>query len=175
MSTSFANDRDVGSLGNSQHLSSAIDFYTLNTLCQLATDDFSADNSGRNLIRVGEIIGIQAQPVMTNLMSVGPVDLTVSANQTLYGLGSNIDGSSNSTLTAATIYVLKFSIEHTNAWINTDVTGTLAGTLAYALVTETAMVPFTSGPFDSILLAGVTANSHLAVSAILAAGGNAVT
>lgn len=176
VTTPFANDRDVGSLGNSQHLSSAMDFYAFNTLCPLSTDDFSADDSGQNLIRIGEIIGIQAQPVITNLLVMTDVNLTEASNQTMYGLGSNIDGSSNSTLTSATVYVLKFSVEHTGSWINTDVTGTVPGTLAYALVNETALcqLPFPTTPTpdmpDQILIGGATANSSLTVNAILFAG-----
>jgi hypothetical protein len=168
MSTSFANDRDFGSVSNSQHLSSALDFYTLNSLCPLSTDDFSAMDAGQNLIRVGEIIGIQAQPVMTNLLVATGVDLTATANKTMYGI-------TDSTNTSATIYVLKFSIEHTGAWINTDVTGTLAGTLAYALVNETALAQLPYGTPNQFILVSTGANTQTAslmVSAILPAGGN---
>lgn len=164
--TSFANDRNVGSVSNSQHLTSAMDFYTLNTLCPLSTDDFSAMDAGQNLIRLGEIIGIQAQPVISNLMIVTGVDLTAAANKTLYGI-------TDSTNTSATVYVLKFSVEHTGAWINTDVTGTLAGSLAFAMVNETALCPLPFGSPNQIVLATTGANTMtaaLAVNAILFAG-----
>lgn len=167
MTTTFANDRNVGSVSNSQHLSSAMDFYTLNTLCPLSTDDFAAADAGQNLIRVGEIIGIQAQPVISNLMIVTGVDLTVAANKTLYGI-------TDSTNTSATVYVLKFSIEHTGAWINTDVTGTLAGSLAYALVNETALCALPYGSPNQFIMTSTGANTmtaSLVVNAILAAGG----
>lgn len=165
--TSFANDRNVGSVSNSQHLTSAMDFYTLATLCPLSTDDFSANDAGKNLIRLGEIIGIQAQPVISNLMIVSGVDMTNALNKALYGI-------TDSTNTSQTLYVLKFSVEHTGAWINTDVTGTLAGSLAFALVNETALCNLPFGSPNQIVLATTGANTMtaaLAVNAILFAGG----
>jgi len=121
--TSFANDRDVGSMANGEHLTSAMDFYTLNTTVVLSTDDFELNDAGRDLIRIVEIIGMQAQPVITSLHTIVAPDLTV------YGLAAG----------AGTVYQFKFAIEHTDAWNNTDMSGSLPGTLAYSLQNETTL------------------------------------
>ena len=146
--TTFANDRDQGSLANGEHLTSALDFYTLNTSVALSTDDFSALDSGEDLIRIGEIIGIQAQPVVTGLHVITGV-----ADSTVYGLASGI----------TTVYQLKFMIEHTNAWNNADVSGSVPGTLAYALQNETTLCPL---PFSGATLT-MGSNAALFFSAIL--------
>jgi|SRR5882672_1422386 len=163
MTTTFANDRDVGNMKSGEHLTSDIDFYTLNTLCPLSEDDFSALDAGMNLIRIGEIIGIQAQPVMTGLHVNMTVDLTTAANKATYGI-------TDSTNTSATVYTLKFAIEHTNAWLNTSVDGTVPGTLAYALVNETAMCQLPFGSPNKIVLVSTGADTQtasLTFSAIL--------
>lgn len=159
MTTAFAADRYHGKLASGEHLTSNIDFYTLNTLCVLNdTLDFSAADAGQeNLMRLGEIIGIQAQPVMTGLHVITGVNLTLAANQALYGITGSV-------LTSATVYQLKVAIEHSGAWVSSDLTGTVPGTLAYALVNETAMVQFTFGTETQIL---IPTNSALMFSAIL--------
>ena len=81
--TAFANDRDVGALANGEHLTSQIDFYTLATTVPLTIDVNAADTetvqlvNNADMIRLGEIIGIQAQPVVTGLHVINPPDLTV--------------------------------------------------------------------------------------------------
>jgi hypothetical protein len=158
MTTAFAADRYHGNLASGEHLTSNIDFYTLNTLCVLNEADVSVADAGQdNLVRLGEIIGIQAQPVMTGLHVISGVNLTLAANQTLYGITGSV-------LTSATVYQLKFAIEHTGAWSSSDLTGTVPGTLAYAMVNETAMVQFTFGTETQIL---IPTNSALMFSAIL--------
>ena len=97
MTTSFANDRDHGSLANGEHLTSQIDFYSLATLVPLSTDDFSALDSGEDLIRIGEIIGIQAQPVVTGLHVLS------AQNLAQYGLSA---GASATLKSAANFAVL---------------------------------------------------------------------
>src|ERR1039458_8135331 len=84
--TTFANDRDVGNMNNGEHLTSALDFYTLNTTVALSIDDLATDTelvqlvNNADLIRIGEIIGIQAQPVITSLKVI------TSPDNTVYGL-----------------------------------------------------------------------------------------
>jgi len=132
--TTFAADRDAGAIVSGEHLTSNIDFYVLNTLCPLSEADVAVtpDVGQKNLVRIGEIIAIQAQPVMTGLHVITGVNLTTAANQAIYGI-------TDSTNTAATVYQLKFAVEHAGAWNTASVDGTVPGTLAFALVNETAL------------------------------------
>lgn len=157
-----------------QHITGNLEFYVLNTLNALTETEYSAADAGQNLLRVGEILGLGAQPVILGLHTITGVDLTVSANQTLYGLGSSIDGSSNSTLTAATVYQLKISFEHNSAFVTGTQDGTVAGTLAATLKNETvlAALPVTttiSGghTLNTFVFTGVTQSSSLSYSSIL--------
>jgi hypothetical protein len=144
---------------NGEHLTGNMDFYTVYTLNAMTQTNYSAADAGQNLLRVGEIIGMGAQPVILSVTAITNVDLSGSAaglaNQALYGLGSAIDGSANSTLTAATVYMLKFSIEHSQAFVNGTQDGTVANTVAYALKTETALAAL---PYTTTISTGHTLN-----------------
>jgi hypothetical protein len=127
MTLEFANDRDTGNMANGEHLTSAIDFYTLTTTVPLSIADFETGVAAQNLIRIGEIIGMQAQPVVAGLHAVADV-------------------SAVSALPAGAGYQFKFMIEHTGAWA--------AGVLAATLASETAACALPSG--DALVL-GVNA------------------
>jgi len=119
MTTSFANDRDVGAVSNSEHLTSQIDFYTLATTVPLSTDDFELNDAGRDLIRLGEIIGIQAQPVVTGLHVLPG---SVQAN---YGLASG----SKATLKSAANFAVLAGAAVTNTG-SSVITGDVGATSA---------------------------------------------
>ena len=160
--TTFASDRETGNILSGEHLTSNIDFYVLNSLCPLSEEDVSVlpDVGQQNLARTGEIIGMQAQPVMTGLHVITGVDLTAAANKATYGI-------TDSTNAAATVYQLKFSIEHAGAWLAPAVAGlcdsTVAGSLAFTLVQETALcdLPLITAPHKYVMVS-VGANSQTA-------------
>ena len=122
---------------NQQHLTGGMDFYTIYTINALNNDNWAAADAGQNLVRFNEIVGLQAQPVILSVTAIPTVNL--SSAYATYGLGSSIDGSSNSTMTSVTVYQIKFTFEHPGAWLTSDFTGTVAGTLAYALKNETSL------------------------------------
>lgn len=138
-----------------QHVTGGMDFYVLNTLNSFAETNYSAADAGQNLLRVNEIIALGAQPVILSLHTYTGVDLTDAGNRTLYGMGADIDGSSNSTLTSATIYQLRFTLEHPGAFVTGSYDGTTAGTLAYVLKTETASAAL---PITTTISTGHTLN-----------------
>ena len=138
---------------NQQHLTGGMDFYTIYTLNAMNNDNWAAVTAGQNTVRFNEIVGLQAQPVILSITAISGVDLNANsqANAVKYGLGTSIDGSSNSNLTNATIYQVKFTFEHPGAWLTSDFTATVAGTLAYALKNETtlASLPYVTTLYGS--------------------------
>lgn len=172
-------------VNDGQHVSSAMDFYQLYTLNKLQETNYAAADAGQNLIRLCEIIGTVAQPIQLRLTTITAVDLTNSGNRTTYGMGTSIDGSTNSSLTSVTIYQFNFTFEHTSLYSSTDTAGAAAGSLANQLFTETAAaaLPFTSAvgsgsyttnAFTFLGNSATLANTSLSLLYTLKPGGNIV-
>lgn len=159
-------------VSSGEHLSGDMEFYVLNTLNALTETNYSAGDAGQNLLRVLEIVQLGSQAVTLGLRAITGVDLTSAANRALYGMGTAIDGSANSTLTSVTVYQLRFAIEKAGAWTTTSTDGTVAGSLAHALVSETALaalpVVTTAGatPISTFVMTGVTQSSSLTVTTL---------
>lgn len=139
-------DRVHGKILSGETLTGNNDFFTIHTVASLEEGDFGATASGAtNLVRMVEAISTGAQPVLVSVNSE-VVDLTVAANRTTYGLGTNFNQAST------TVYTFKFAIEHTGALgsvadaDDTTVTGSLASILdGLGLPFTTTGVPIT-GP-----------------------------
>lgn len=140
-------DRVNGGVATKETLTGNMDFVTIHTVAALDEGAYGATNSAtRNLIRLVETISLGAQPVLTSVKET-EVDLSVSANATLYGLGTDFNQA------ATTVYTLKFAVEHTGAVDNlaTDLQG-------LAMPFTTAGVPIT-GPATRSITALETASA----------------
>lgn len=127
-----------GKVTSGETLTGNNDFFTVYTVADLEEGDFGTTASGtQNLVRMVEAISIGAQPVMVSV-SEEVVDLSVSANATKYGLGTNFNQA------ATTVYTFKFAIEHTGAFgaIADADDATVQGTVANIL--DGLQLPFTT-------------------------------
>lgn len=116
-----------------EHLTGKMEFYTMYTLNALLETNYSANDAGQNTIRTMEIIGLGAQPVIASITAIQHVDLQTA--RTTYGFGSDWNAAAYADVT---VYQLKFSFEHANVFSSTDTTGSVAGSLANLLATQTA-------------------------------------
>lgn len=125
-----------------EHLTGKMEFYTMYTLNGMAETNYSANDFGQNTLRTFEIIGLGAQPVIASITAITGVDL--QTDRTKYGFGSDWNAAAYASVT---VYQIKFSFEHANVFSSTDVTGTVAGSLANLLATQTASLalPKTTG------------------------------
>ena len=160
--TTIANAKVV----SGENLSSNMDFYTLTTLNAVSEEGLSTA-AGRNMLRASQMIGMFAQPVVLSISSTSGVVLTDAPTRTAYGIGSDF-----STVASATMYTIKFAVEHANAASSTDTTGSVAGSVAKYLVDETAALALETttvgaASASAFVFSGNSSNSKLTITSAM--------
>lgn len=139
-------DRVYGGVTSKETLTGDMNFFVVHTTVSMAEGDYGASATNkRNLYKFMETVALGAQPVIVSVTSAA-VDLSVSGNRTLYGLGTDYNQA------ATNVFTIKFAIEHDGALgtsstaANPAVAGSLASLLdGVAVPAPTAAVPIT-GP-----------------------------
>ena len=130
-----------GGVNGAANLQANGDFYTVYTVIGEATGSFgdpATPSNAQNLTRL-----VEAFETLTNMnyvsVSSAVIDLSVSGNRTIYGLGTNFNQA------ATTVYTVKFFAPQTAFATATTLKALIQG---LALPNPTLAVPHASAPAD---------------------------
>ena len=128
-----------GGIVNGSNLGANSDFVTIYTVIGHATGDFGVSASdAQNAVKLFEMIGTKANVKYTKISSA-VVDLSVSGNRTIYGLGTNFNQAST------TVYTIKFMAEQAGYVTAANLAALIQGV---TVPNTTAAVPSSAGNAD---------------------------